>query len=67
MARNFGDCVLEEHVAQDDLVGAASLRHWAIDGISWSIEVINVEFDIPRRTTFHERGGTGASSRSTAQ
>jgi len=61
-----GTAAMTENLLQEDITGAAfSLRHWAIDGISWSIEGDQrIDLDIPRdRSTFHNRGGTGAVMR----
>ena len=51
---------------EEDVVATVfSLRHWAIDGISWAIAGgQRIDLDIPAdRATFHERGGTGAVMR----
>lgn len=61
-----GTANLHDNLLQEDIIGAAySLRHWAIDGISWSVDGNQrIDLDIPRdRSTFHERGGTGATMR----
>lgn len=61
-----GTAALTENLLEEDVIGAAfSLRHWAIDGISWPIDGDQrIDLDIPQdRATFHNRGGTGAVMR----
>ena len=54
------------NLKHSDIVSTAfGLRHWAIDGIQWSIDgAQRIDLDIPTdKATFHERGGSGTVMR----